>query len=487
MTKSNIKKNLLYQALYEILIVLLPLLTSPYVSRVLGAYNIGVYSYTYAVANYFVLFAALGIKNYGNREISRNRDDQKKLDETFSSILIMHLITAGLVALAYAGYLCLIVSSEYRLYAFIQSFYVIGAVLDISWLFFGVEQFKVTVTRNSAIKIFSALAVFLFVNQPEDLWKYVFILGFSNFSGQLYLWFFSKRYVKFCHVSLDKVFSHLPQMTILFIPTIAISLYNYMDKIMLGMISGNAQLGFYENTEKITFVASSVIGSVGTVMLPRMSNLVSKGEIEQGKKLIKNSMEMVLCLSCAMAFGIAGVSSNFTPLFWGENFAACAPLLAVLSIILPIKGYASVLRTQYLIPNKLDKEYTLSVVLGAALNFFVNYALIPSMQAMGAVIGTVVAELAVCLVQLHFCAKELPVFVYLRTGVIYMAFGIVMMGFTRFIEMWLGKGISVLILQIFGGALIYTLLCLTYFVTTKNQLFFDTMQGIQSKFINRSK
>ena len=481
MAKTSVKKNFLYQAFYEVLIVLLPLLTSPYVSRVLGASNIGIYSYTYTIANYFVLFAALGIKNYGNREISRNRDDPKKLNETFSSILIAHLLVSGVVALCYIIYLTVIVSPAYRLYAFIQSFYILGAVLDISWLFFGMEQFKVTVTRNSAIKILSAAAIFVFVNHPGDLWKYVFILGFANLAGHIYLWAFSKKYVKFCRVKLQMVFSHLPQMAFLFIPTIAISLYNYMDKIMLGSMSGNVQLGFYENTEKITFVASSVIGSVGTVMLPRMSNLVSKGETERGKRLISDSMEIVLCLSAAMAFGIAGVASNFAPLFWGKEFAACAPLLAILSIILPIKGYASVLRTQYLIPNRLDKEYTLSVVVGAILNFAVNYSLIPSMHALGAVIGTVVAEIAVCLVQMYFCAKALPVFSYLRTGMVYALFGAVMMAFTWFVQMQFGKDWYVLVLQICGGAFVFILFCCIYFIATKNPLFFSLLGDLKKK------
>jgi O-antigen/teichoic acid export membrane protein len=479
---NSIKKNFIYQAFYEILVVIMPLLTSPYVSRVLGASNIGTYSYTYTIASYFVLFSALGIKNYGNREISRNRDDKKSLNETFSGILFLHFIVSGIVVIAYAIYVAFIVSPEYRLYSIIQGLYVVTAFFDISWLFFGLEKFKVTVTRNSAIKILSAVAIFLFVNKSDDLWKYVTILAVANFLGQAYLWIYAGKYVKICKVTKQQIFCHLPQMLVLFIPTIAISLYNYMDKIMVGIISNKTQLGFYENSEKIIFIATSVIGSVGTVMLPRMSNMAARGEVEKGKRYIADSMQVVICMSCAMAFGIVGISEVFAPIFWGKEFSECAVLIALLSIVLPIKGFANVLRTQYLIPNKMDKAYTISVCTGAVVNLIANFILIPLISAAGAVVGTIIAELSVCLVQMYYCSKPLPLGSYLKSGAVYFLFGAVMCVIIRQMGVLMGLHVYTIVVQVVTGVVLFGAMCLVYFIRTKNRLFFDSFNNLKKKF-----
>jgi len=393
----------------------------------------------------------------------------------------LHFIIAGVVILVYAIYIGWIISPEYRLFSVIQGLYVVTAFFDISWLFFGLEKFSITVVRNAVIKIFTAVVIFVFVKNETDLWKYILILALANFVGQSYLWLYAHKYVKFCKVRKDIIFSHLPQMLILFIPTIAVSLYNYMDKIMVGAISGTEQLGYFENSEKIIFIASNVIGSLGTVMLPRMSNIIAKKEIEKTKKYISYSMQIVLCISCAMAFGFAGIATEFSVLFWGKKFSACGDLILLLAVVLPIKGYANVLRTQYLIPNKMDKVYTMTVCVGAAINLAANYILIPRMHAVGAAIGTILAELFVCLAQIYFCKKQLPVFSYLKSGSVYLGAGVLMFFVMRLISFQPGIHIATLIIQIVTGAITYLIVCIVYFVKTKNELFCNTIRGLKKK------
>lgn len=467
--KQSIKKNFLYQAFYEILVLVLPLLTSPYVSRVLGASNIGIYSYTYTIANYFVLFAALGIKNYGNREISRNKDNKKLLNKTFSSILFLHFIVSAIALVAYIIYY-LIAKPEYKLYILIQSLYVITAFFDISWFFFGMELFKITVTRNTVIKILSVICIFTFVRDTADLWKYVLILALSNFVGQIYLWFKLKPLVSIVRVEKVEILRHLPQMSILFIPTIAVSLYNYMDKVMLGAMSGTIELGFYENAFKITTIGSTVVGSVGTVMLPKMSNLIANGRTEESRKYISVSMEFVMIMAYAMAFGIAAVADVFSPVFWGKEFSECGPLLLLMGIVIPIKGFANVLRTQYLIPNRRDKEYTISLCCGALCNLIANFILIPSMNAIGAAVATVLAEVSVCLVQAIFTAKELDVINYTIKTVPYLIIGLIMFIVVRCFASRMLVDMATLIILVVIGASIYLCLVLIYLVITKNQI-----------------
>ncbi len=422
MEKNSVKTNFIFQASYEILLMVLPLITSPYVSRRLGASNIGIYSYTFTVTYYFTLVAMLGIKNYGNREISRCRDNKEQLNQTFSSIVFLHMIISLIVIFAFGIY-CIIWESEYRLYYIIQSLYLFGTLFDISWFFFGLELFKTTVIRNVAIKILSVIFIFLFVRNPSDLWIYILILAIASFTSQTYLWFRIKPLVKIVKVSTSDMVKHLPQMLLLFIPTIAVSLYNYMDKIMLGIMVGKTQLGFYENAFKITSVCSSVIGSVGTVMLPRMSNVIAKGDEEKSKKYIELSIISVVMMGAAMAFGISGIANNFAPIFWGEEFAPCGPLLSLLAAYLPIQAFASVLRTQYLIPNGWDRQYTISLCVGAGCNLLFNYLLIPIYQAMGAVMGTIIAETSVCFVQALYLRNHLPIREYILKSVPYLAIG----------------------------------------------------------------
>lgn len=476
---NSVKKNFLYQAAYEMLVILMPIITSPYVSRVLGAYNLGIHSYTYTMANYFVLFAALGIKNYGNREISRVRDDKKKLNTTYSGILFLHFFVSAIVLFAYIVYVLFIVSDELRLYALIQGLYVVTAFFDISWLFFGLEEFKITVARNSVIKTLSVVCIFTFVRDTNDLWKYVFILAAANMIGQGYLWLYAGKYASLVKVSKQEIMRHFPQLLILFIPAVAISIYNYMDKIMLGGMSGNEQLGFYENAEKIIFVASSVIGSIGTVMLPRMSNITAKGDIKTRNRYIMDSMKFVSCLSFAIAFGIAGISDVFSIVFWGNDFSACGPLLVLLAIILPIKGFANVLRTEYLIPSKMDKVYMISGCIGAAVNLVFNFVFIPKYRAAGAAIGTIFAETAVCIVQACCCFKELAIRQYVKKSLIYVVFGLIMFGIVYGEGMILGISLLTMIIQIVSGIIIYSLLMLIYVLITKDEPYYKyLMRGI---------
>lgn len=452
--RHSVKTNFIFQASYEVLLMVLPLITSPYVSRVLGANSIGIYSYTYTVTYYFTLFAMLGIKNYGNREISRCRDNEQQLNRTFSSILFLHIIISSIVILAF-GFFCFICRPDYRLYYIIQSLYLFGTLLDISWLFFGLELFKTTVIRNAVIRIISVFLIFILVKKPTDLWVYILILAFSNFASQLYLWFKIKPLVKIVKVSSADISKHLPQMLILFIPTIAVSLYNYMDKIMLGTMAGEKQLGFYENSFKITSVCSSVIGSVGTVMLPRMSNVIAMGDEEKSRKYIELSIEAVIMMGSAMAFGLSGIANNFAPIFWGKEFTPCGPLLSLLSAYLPIQAFASVLRTQYLIPNRWDKQYTISLCIGAVCNLLFNYLMIPRFYAMGAVIGTIIAETSVCIVQAFYVRKCLPILKYMLSALPYIIIGGIMHSLIKVLNLFVHGSIVSVIVQIAFGGLVY--------------------------------
>ena len=211
------KKNLIYNIIYQLLILILPLITMPYVSRVLGADGIGTYSYTYSIAYYFMIFGMLGLNNYGNRTIAKVRDDKDKLSKEFCSIYIFQLITTSAMIILYFIYI-LVFFEQYRYIAIIQSMYVISSMFDINWFFFGIEKFKLTITRNTFIKVLSLVLIFTFVKTVEDVWKYTAILAGSTLFSNIILFSFLKRYVKFTKINKYDVFKHFKPNLILFLP-----------------------------------------------------------------------------------------------------------------------------------------------------------------------------------------------------------------------------------------------------------------------------
>ena len=229
---TSIKKNFTYNVFYQILTLILPLITAPYVSRVIGAEGQGIYSYTYSIAYYFMLFAMLGLKNYGNREIAKHRDNKEKLSKTFCSIYGLQFITALLSTIVFVIYIIFFSEKQYLLFYLLQLIYLISAFFDISWFFFGLEKFKTTVTRNVIIKIATLACTFLFVKTKNDLNIYIFLMSFSTLASQIALWPFLMKEIKFVRPTLKEIIKHLKPNLILFIPVISVSKYTIMDMIM---------------------------------------------------------------------------------------------------------------------------------------------------------------------------------------------------------------------------------------------------------------
>lgn len=462
---GTLKKNFLYNIIYQILQVLLPLITAPYISRTLGADALGVYAYTNSVAYYFILVAMLGIANYGNRSIAAIREDRVAVDKTFTGIFLLQTFNFAVALIGYIVYLGFF-RQEHYLISVLQTIYLLSGLLDISWLYFGLEKFKTTVMRSIVIKLATVVLIFLFVRTPEDLWKYTLIMVLGGFFGQLYLWRNLKRYASFVRVSLRCAFSHFRPALILFVPVLAYSIYKVMDKIMLGNMCDYSQVGFYSNAEKIVNIPMGVITALGTVMLPRLSNHSANGKDMQAKKYFDLSIKFVTVFSAAVGFGLIGVSSVFTKVFFGDGFETCAPLICTMSASAFFISWASVIRTQYLIPNHCEKVYLVSTITGAAVNLILNMCLIPSLRAWGAAIGSIMAEASVFLVQSVAVRKELPIFRCIWDYVPVTAIGIIMSAGVYILGSVLNPGIITLVLQIFTGG---TFFCVALLIWLKRK------------------
>lgn len=480
MAKPDIKKNFIYSTLYQMLVIILPIITTPYVSRVLGAENIGIYSYSYSIAHYFMLMGMLGVKNYGNRCIASIRDDKEKLSRNFFNIYFLQLITTGCVLIVYIGYLILFVRKNLDI-AIIQTLYLLTAAADISWFFFGLEEFKLTVMRNTLIKLVNVALVFVLVKTRSDLWKYTLIMSGGLFVGYVSLFPFLKRYVYWIRPTWSEMRQHIKPNLILFIPVIAVGIFNIMDKIMLGWLSNPTQVGYYENAEKMMRIPFGIITALGNVMMPRMTNLRAAGKKKEGRELIEISMCFTMFLACGMAFGLAGVAKVFAPLFFGEEFIASGDLLMALALTILFLSWANVVRTQYLIPNCMDREFTISTIIGAVVNVIINSLLISHMQAMGAVIGTILAEFSVMAYQTFTVRKALPIRKYLKMSCGFLVSGIIMFLLVSYIGQYIGSPIIALISQLCIGFAMYCLLCFGWMcLNRKNQAVQVIFQYINS-------
>lgn len=254
MKEPSIKKNFIYSTAYQILNVITPFISAPYISRVLGAEGIGIQSYTASIQQYFLLLASLGTLSYGAREISMNRNDEYKRSKIFWEIELMSI---GTTLIALAGWIILcFLTPKYRVYYIVLTIGIFAAAFDISWFFNGIEEFKLTVIRNSIFKIFGIILMFLYIKTREDLLLYVFITAATSFLSNLSLWPYMRRYLVKVNIRELKFKKHFSETLVYFIPTIATSVYTVLDKTLLGLITNDAvQNGYYQQAEKIINLA----------------------------------------------------------------------------------------------------------------------------------------------------------------------------------------------------------------------------------------
>lgn len=449
---TSIKKNFLYNTLYQLLAILIPLVTTPYLSRTLTASGIGTYSYYYSIANYFVIFIMLGLNNYGNRTIAKARDNAVNLSKTFWSIYFLQFILGLLFNLLYLVY-CIFLSENW-LISFAMWFYVLSATFDVNWAFFGLEKFKLTVIRNSVIKIISTIFIFVLVKSSNDVFLYSTIMTVGLLASQLALWPYILKNIPFYVPRIKEIAVHIKPNLFLFITVIFVSIFKIMDKIMLGMMTTTAQVGFYESSEKIIAIPTALITSLGTVMLPRMSNMVAKNE-QSSNQLIYMSILFAMFVSSSLCFGIMAVSKEFVPIFYGPGYETCIDLFLILLPSCLFMAFANVIRTQYLLPHQMDTAYVISAILGAIVNLTINTLLIPVYGAVGAALGTLVAEAIVCFYQVYQVRKVQPILLYVSKSIPFILSGLIMFVILFNVSIPIESNIIQLVAKIVIGVAIY--------------------------------
>ncbi|WP_022774956.1 flippase [Butyrivibrio sp. AE2015] len=403
--KNSLKSNFIYNSVYQLTTIIVPLVTLPYLSRTLNAKGLGAYSFSYSIAYYFYIFIRLGLNSYGNRTIASIRNDTDKLSAVFWQIYYFQLLMGMIITIVYLAYCFVVMPSN--LLAFIFTLVVLSGTIDLTWVLYGLEEFKVTSTRDIITKILTTAAIFVLVRDENDVWKYALIYSIGFFACQLISVPIVFTRVHYVRPSFDEVKLHIKPNIILFLPTVAVSFYKTMDKIMLGVLSTEKELGFYHGSENVIRVPLAFITALGTVMLPRMSNMLAyRDDQKETERIFDKSILFVMFISTSICLGIMTVADIFVPVFYGMGFERCISLFYILLPSCLFLAFANVIRTQYLLPRKKDKLFITSLFLGAAVNVLLNLMLIPQYASLGASIGTLTAEIVVCVVQAAFVYKE---------------------------------------------------------------------------------
>lgn len=456
-SKPSIKKNYILNLAYQIVAVCVPIITTPYVSRVLQPDGIGAYSYTLSITTYFSMFAALGIATYGQLEIAKHRDDKVLRSELFFEIMVARLLTTAVMLGLYR--FSMPIFGTYPVLYRIMAIFIVAEAVDISWFFQGLEQFKVTVTRNFVIKLISTICIFTFIKSKDDLVLYAIILQGSTFLGNILLWPYLKEYLVKVNIHKMKFYRHWRESLIYFIPTVATSVYTVLDKSMIGLFTKSSlENGYYEQAHKIEQILLVFLTSLGTVTLPRLVYVWNQGDKRALNGIMSKTFNYILMVSFPMMFGICAVADKLIPLFLGDGYEPCISLLRVFSILLVVVGLDNIIGKQCLVATGRQNLFNRGVIAGAAVNFVTNIILIRRLGSLGAAYGSVIAECTILIVFIYYSKNVFKPSILINGCFRYATVGSIM----GIVVWWIGKHVAIsvtgIIIQIIVGVSLYFVL-----------------------------
>lgn len=474
----GLKRNIIYNLLYQTATLFLPLITVPYISRVLGPSGVGLQAFTLSVVDYFLLIGTLGLSMYGTREIAYSRDNPQELAKTFWNVLIIRIICLTSAFLLYGVFVSFVNSN--KLAFMIQSLLIISSLLDISWFFLGIEEIKLVLVRGMLLRILSIVFIFIFIKSPADTNRYILLTASLPLAVNISLFLKLKHYnLTFSPLKWVSFIFHLKRSLALFIPQIATQIYLVLDKTMLGVFTTIEQVGYYNQAEKLVKTVLALVTSINIVLLPRMSNMFAKQEQRAMDRMMNLTLVVVTTITLPMSIGMALVGGDFLDIFLGGGFEASKPVLLILSSLIFLISISSVTGTQYLLPSNRMKAYTSSVALGAIVNFLLNLLLIPKHGAIGAAIGSLAAEASVTTTQIIFTRKAISLKLNLpqfsQSIIASLLMTVVILALKQYLPV---MGVTLVIIQVLAGSVIY----LGFLLVLKNPTMITLLNSILKKY-----
>ncbi len=414
---KSIKNNFFLNSILTATQVLYPLITLPYVSRVLQPEGIGLVNFADSINKYITLIAALGIPIYGVREIAKVRENKKKLNQLFSELFFIHLATTLLLILLYL----LFVFTSPKLYSYKDLLIIglpgiIGNVFIVEWYFQAIEKFRFITVRNILIRILGIVLIFTFVKSKDDSLTYALIMSLTLLINAIVNFYFLSKNVELnLKINLVNAFSrHFKPLFYLFVSFSFISIYTLLDTIILGFLTSDRSVGIYSTAIKLTKIPVLFLGALSTVLIPRLSSLSGAGFKDEYIKLIEKSIRFIYMYSIPTIILLISISDNIIHVFLGEEYLQVVPILQVSSILTLMLGLSNVFGFQILTTLTKDRSFTISVFIGTIASLIINFFAIPVFDIYGALAANLFSELIVVLLTYRFAKNFLEFDIQLK-------------------------------------------------------------------------
>lgn len=408
MRQRSIKYNFIMNAILTLSNFIFPLISFPYVSRVLGPAGTGKVSFAISLVSYFVMFTALGIPTYGIRTCAKVRDNREELSKTVQELVIIQIITGVFAFLAIA--VCLIAVprlQEDRTLYLIASSSIFFTVIGLEWMYKGLEEYTYITVRSLVFKFIALVAMFLLIHKSEDYVIYGGISIFAASASAVMNFCHAHRFVNMRPMGNYNIQRHLKAVLVFFAMACATTIYTHLDTVMLGFMTTDTDVGYYNAAVKIKTILLGFVTSIGAVLLPRASYYVERGEVESFRQITGKALNFVILLAAPLMvyfiyYAQVGIRFLSGPAYGG----AVLPMQIIMPTLLLI-GITNVMGIQILVPTGREKYVLYSEIGGAVTDLILNAILIPHYQAAGAAFGTLIAEFVVLIIQWYFLRSEI--------------------------------------------------------------------------------
>ncbi len=398
--KPSLTVNFIMNTILSMSSFIFPLITFPYVSRVLLPVGTGRVSFATSVITYFAMFAQLGIPTYGIRACARVRDDKEKLTRTVQEIFIINMVMTILTYLVFLVTLFAVpkFQSERTLLLIISTTMVFN-LIGMEWLYKGLEQYSYITIRSLIFKFIAVIAMFLLIHKQEDYVIYGAITIFAASASSVCNFFHGRRYISYKPIGGYNLKQHLKAVIIFFAMSCATTVYLNLDTVMLGFMKTDADVGYYNAAVKIKSILTTIVTSLGAVLLPRVSYYVEQGLMDKFMDISKKAINFVFLISLPMTIYFILFAKEGIYFLSGNAYAgSILPMQIIMPTIFFI-GLTNIMGIQMLVPLGKEKIVLLSEIAGAIVDLLINLILIPKYASAGAAIGTLVAEAVVWIVQ----------------------------------------------------------------------------------------
>ena len=455
---QSIKNNFLLNLSTTITGLLFPLITFPYASRILMADGIGQVQFFQSIIDYVSLCTALGIPLYAVREIARIRDNKELRSRTTIEILLLHAI------LTLVGYIVVFILAKTVAKIEIDAslFFLLSTTLffntiGVAWFYQAIEDFKYITLRSLFVRILSLVALFIFVKTKQDLFYYAGILVIGTVGNNIFNFFRLRKYIKLSKVEFKRLnlLRHLIPALKIFILNLVISIYVNLDSVMLGFLKNEESVGYYAAATRLTKAILGIVSSLGAVLLPRFSNMITNGQKEEFQLLANKAASFTIALSLPMSVGLIFMAAPIIHIFCGNGFE---PSILTLKLVAPIVlfiGLSGIIGMQILYPQGREKYVIISTMVGACINLLINYLLIPQYGQYGAALGTVIAEFMVTVIMILLGRKYLPINILSKQNLHYLIGSIVISILLAFLFVFPLHEVNYLLIGILLSVIVY--------------------------------